>query len=382
MVSQKKLGIRIGLKNKRGWIRIAEAAMAILLLASTILILITRQAEQNSISEDMYNLQQLILDEAAKNLSVRNAVLNSATSSDLNLVQDFVSERMPLGIDFNISVCNPAGPCNVETPVMNEEIYVADMLISSTLQQYGNPLTGQSKKLKIVSWISSGGTARRGYGPTNTVIVYLFDEGIGSGSMIVHDSSGNSFNGEIICEPTCASWVAGIYGSALKFDGNNFVNITTLPEITRALTIEAWIKPDSITPEDGIIMKPYYSNQDNLPNMIYGITISPTNSVRFSVAINGIRYDVDSPNAIPLDWTFVTGMYDTSSSKLRLYINGQWVADTPTAGGPLDTNNLPVWIGKGKVVGMAGMFKGTIDNLKVYSKALSATEVANHYGPS
>lgn len=128
-------------KDKKAWIRIAEAAIAIMLLASVILVLMTRQARPKDIAGAMYKLQHTILDEASRNESVRNAVL----SGQVPTINSFIQERLPGGFGFNISICNPGERCNAEVP--EKEIYVDDIIISSTLQQY-NP-----KKLKFYAWI-------------------------------------------------------------------------------------------------------------------------------------------------------------------------------------------------------------------------------------
>lgn len=348
--------------DKKGWIRIAEAAIAIMILASVILVLIARQGEEKGIGEEMYRLQHLILEEAAKNESVRDAVLNSR---NLSLIDDFIGERMPVGIDFNITVCNPAGTCTVGTPTVNKELYADDILISSTLQQY------QPKKLKIISWISGGETIRKRYGATNAVIIYYFDEGLGS---IVRDSSGNSFNGEMKGSPL-PQWVLGKAGYALQFDGANYVNITSLPEVIDAITIEAWIKPNSLSEDDAIVMKPHIS--DAQPKSMYALKIGKTDSLRFSVTIKGNNYFIDSPdNSLKTDeWQHVAGVYD--GAKIKVYINGAERASVAISGA-IDTNLMPLWIAKGKVNGAGNSFKGAIDSLRIYSKALTPTEILEH----
>jgi hypothetical protein len=128
--------------DKKAWIRIAESAIAIMLLASVILVLIAQQAKPKDIADTMYRLQHTILDEASKDDSVRAAVLTGNTS----LVESFIKERLPAGFGFNISICAPAEECEAEVP--DKDIYVDDILISSTLQQY------QPRKLKFYIWIT------------------------------------------------------------------------------------------------------------------------------------------------------------------------------------------------------------------------------------
>jgi len=349
------------IKNKRGWIRIAEASTAIMILASVIIVLLARQVEKKGFGEDMYKLQQLILEEAVKNESVRDAVLNSR---NLYLVDNFISERMPIGIEFNVSICNPSGICNVGTTAGNSEIYVNDILISSLLEQY------QPRKLKMISWLSEGKAIERQYGSAgDTIIIYYIDEGAGN---IVRDSSGNSLNGEVI---GTYNWVAGKSGYALKFDGSNYVNMS-LPEIRDAITIEAWINPTALNNGDVIIMKPFIS--DASPMRVYGLSVGNSRRLRFSIAINNNSYYTETwNNGLKTgQWQHIAGVYD--GSRIRVYVNGAEKASRIVSG-KIDTNSKPIWIAKGRVVGMTNSFKGSVDNVRIYKKALTSTEILQHY---
>ena len=351
------------LKNKKGWIRIAEASIAVMILASVIIVLLARQVEKKGFGEDMYKLQQLILEEAAKNESVRDSVLNSR---NLYLIDNFIAERMPIGIEFNVSICNPSGICNVETTAGNSEIYANDVLISSLLEQY------QPKKLKMISWLGEGKAIKREYGGAgDTIIIYYIDEGAGN---IVRDSSGNSFNGEVI---GTYNWVAGKSGYALKFDGTNYINMS-LPEIREKITIEAWINPTSLTNGDVIIMKPFIS--DASPMRVYGLSIGTSGSkrLRFSIAINNNSYytETDNNGLKTGQWQHVAGVYD--GTRIKVYVNGA-EKKSRTISGKIDTNSMPVWIAKGRVSSMTNSFKGSVDTVMIYKKALTSTEILQHW---
>jgi hypothetical protein len=131
------------MKNKKAWIRIAEAAIAIMLLASVILVIIGQQAEKQDIGEAMYNLQHKILDEASKNDTIRDAILSENTG----MVKAFIKERISIGLNFTIQICNLNDACTIELP--GKELYVDDVLISSTLQEYAL----EPKKLRFFVWI-------------------------------------------------------------------------------------------------------------------------------------------------------------------------------------------------------------------------------------
>ncbi|MFH0831378.1 MAG: hypothetical protein V1886_00715 [archaeon] len=129
------------MKSKKAWIRIAEAAIAIIMLASIILMLIGKQAEKNDLGESMYKIQHSILDEAARNETVRSAALSGNDA----VVKSFITERMPPGINFTVKICGLAGQCSIELP--EKEVYVDDILVSSTMIHY------EPRKLRFFAWI-------------------------------------------------------------------------------------------------------------------------------------------------------------------------------------------------------------------------------------
>jgi hypothetical protein len=77
------------------------------------------------------------------------------------------------------------------------------------------------------------------------------------------------------------------------------------------------------------------------------------------------------PTANPVNaWTHVALTYDGSA--LRLFVNGTQVA-TRSVGGTIQSSTNPLWIGGNQPYGE--YFTGLIDEVRVYSRALSATEV-------
>jgi len=83
---------------------------------------------------------------------------------------------------------------------------------------------------------------------SNLAGLWRFDEGT---ETTAYDSSGNNNTGTLVNNP---QWVAGKFGSALSFDGNDsYVNCEENVDITTAITIEAWIKPSAFTDYDAIV---------------------------------------------------------------------------------------------------------------------------------
>src|SRR3954468_13851083 len=88
--------------------------------------------------------------------------------------------------------------------------------------------------------------------PPGLVSAYSFNEGTGTA---VTDVSGNSNNGTI----SNATWSAsGKYGSALSFNGSTSrVDIpdSASLDLTSGLTMEAWVRPTTLTAWRTVLMK-------------------------------------------------------------------------------------------------------------------------------
>lgn len=192
-----------------------------------------------------------------------------------------------------------------------------------------------------------------------------FDENSGT---TTGDSSGNGNDGTI----NGATWTTGKCGSALSFNGvNNYVEVpdNNSLHISDGITIEAWIKPTDTAQWRTIISKFVGSRKD-----IYFFLYSG----KLGVALDGPQSSDWKPN-VPIStgtWTHVSVTYD--GSHLRLFKNGAEAASKGASGSlSLATNTNPLYIGKNTKWGE--YFKGSIDEVRIYERALSPEEIKAHY---
>jgi chitodextrinase len=192
---------------------------------------------------------------------------------------------------------------------------------------------------------------------------YGFEEGTG---VTVLDVSGNSNTGSI----SGASWTAaGKNGSALSFDGVNdrvFVASSSSLNVTTALTVEAWVFPTAaqggwrtvVQKEVDAYLLHASSNAGAL---------RPAAGGTYAGAVSSFS----APSAIAVNaWTHLAQTYD--GSIVRMYINGVQVASAAHSGA-LETNNNPLSIGGTAAYGE--YFLGRIDDVRIYSRVLSAAEI-------
>ncbi len=167
------------------------------------------------------------------------------------------------------------------------------------------------------------------------------------------------------------SYVTGKNDQALGVSGSGRLVVpdNSSLDITDAITLSAWIQP-SAKGTQYFMTKKGKSGTD-------GFELSLSNSgtifVRFNETSSGNSYRVDSTTKYATNgqtWIHVAATYDGTT--IKLYINGQ-LEGSKNANFKIATNTLPLSIGSGEN-GYRGM-QGAIDDARIYSRALSASEV-------
>lgn len=131
--------------NKKGWIRITEAVVAILIMASVLIVLYTNEVPQISYSEYVYELQVRLLTDVADNPVLRNATLYSNETYIQEALRNYFRDSIPSNFNYSILVCNLSVVCNYALDV-SQEIYVEERIISSNLERY------DPKLLRLYVW--------------------------------------------------------------------------------------------------------------------------------------------------------------------------------------------------------------------------------------
>ncbi len=172
---------------------------------------------------------------------------------------------------------------------------------------------------------------------------------------------------------------AGKIGNAFSFNGTNqFANMGSVIPTTgiSAMTISAWVKNAGGTNIQGIAG--WWNGSNGI-----GISSNPSGAgTIYFVAGAGSSY---GQVAIPTsDWTYITLVYDGSltgdSNRLKGYVNGvQQTLSFPSGSIPSSfstSGDLVI----GKTDNFTDRYwKGKIDEVKIYSRALNNTEVQRQY---
>ena len=214
-------------------------------------------------------------------------------------------------------------------------------------------------------------------GEEGLVALWHFDEGSGSTTA---DASGNRKDGELKDGAVFDS--SGVSGSALSINGEGHVLVPaggSLDNINKSISIEAWVKPSQIGTKRNIILSEWDGAADQRAYVMY---IDTDGKLDIMLSANGAVDAVDIASPTPIEankWSYVVATSDGDS--LRMYING--VEDTVAAApSSIFVPNTPLYIGDwgwGGVADNTEQYTGLLDEIAMYSYALSADTVLAHY---
>lgn len=205
--------------------------------------------------------------------------------------------------------------------------------------------------------------------PLGLVSYWSFNDGAGSAAL---DFGGLGKTGKLEGSASFAvpSWVNGRVGSALRFNRRNYVSASYTDTI--ASSYAAWIYLDG-TPlaYDCVIAK------NETATRYFTILLKVDRRLAmYAYATANVSYDNGTSGVIPLKtWTHVALTYN-SSDGLRGYVNG--VQDgTAAANGNLAVGSTFLTIGSyyPNYVNGDRFFSGSIDDVRVYNRVLTNSEV-------
>jgi hypothetical protein len=186
-----------------------------------------------------------------------------------------------------------------------------------------------------------------------------------------------------------AAFAPGMVGQAFAFDGDgDYVKVPRAPnlDVGDQLTIDLWMKADPSNLMEGCC-------QGLVTTDFYEFAIAPgAGSISGVMLMVAADYWVHSSDLgeggyplVPGEWYHVAGVYDGSS--IKFYVNGQLVVDPPIQTGSitpmLETSFLAIGSEDGRtnepdLIGER-YFHGLIDEVELYNRALSVTEIQAIY---
>jgi glucose/arabinose dehydrogenase len=208
----------------------------------------------------------------------------------------------------------------------------------------------------------------------------------------VIDTSGSGFNGRAVNGAVTANTSPARTGNPGtcrygSFDGVNDYLDEGAPQITftNKFTVMAWVRWNG-TPSTGNNWANIVSNNSNITGDLGQFWLQHSDgNAQYEFAVQttaGRTYTTTtSPAAAPVagQWQFVTGVYDGATAKL--YVNGTQVASVNVTGNliaprPEFQLNIGRWAFNSQNF---RAFKGDIDEVQLYSTALTAAQVTTAY---
>jgi hypothetical protein len=198
------------------------------------------------------------------------------------------------------------------------------------------------------------------------------DEGTGTQTA---DASGNGNTGSLVGDTT---WLpAAEHGAGLSFDGSGdsveSVSSSSLDIGGIAITVSFWAWVDDSTGSDMVFLaKPWTVGTQALPHYQYAVEFDTQAKAAdfFLGTTAGVRLGPYSMTVTPGTWVNVAFSYD--GSFVRGYRDGV-LALTSAASDSIGQRATPLRLGV-DAIGAQG-FKGRLDDVRIYSRALSAAEI-------
>ncbi len=168
--------------------------------------------------------------------------------------------------------------------------------------------------------------------------------------------------------------VSGKVGQAYSFDGLDDIVTVADPDLIEdisSMTVSAWVKSSTISnagSTKGIVTQSIGANDP------FALVFFSDNKFAFQVNTGStVRADADAVLA-DLNWHHYVGVYD--GSKAILYIDGVAQADQPAQTGNIIPSANPITFG---AYDSGTFFQGDIDEVRIYPRALPASEVGQLY---
>jgi hypothetical protein len=187
-----------------------------------------------------------------------------------------------------------------------------------------------------------------------------------TGGAVIRDASGSGLNGT-----ASNTWPtgAGKFGGALRFNGSSsWITVADNDklDLSTRMTLEAWVKPaNAMSSWRSILVK------ERTGGLSYGLYANTNTNQPAGLAHTSAEFDTRGGSRLPVNtWSHLAVTYD--GSYLRLFVNGVQISARALTGsmvagtGALRIGGNSIW---------SEWFNGLVDEVRVYNRALTATEI-------
>jgi len=260
-------------------------------------------------------------------------------------------------------------------PIGQQELKIIYLPTADTLRNFvcitpGSDLYSEYRLASDV-WVASVSAPTPESGP---IAHWKLDDGNGNTAT---DDTDNNNDGTLQNMIPGHDWVTGHLDLCLDFDGyNDHVEVSYDPlfDLADAYTICGWFQIDWGNRND---YRSIISKEVTYTDRNWWVCVRGNGTLWWKLSMGGMQISIN-PSDIVADgtWHHFAAVFDGDAQTCNLYIDGTVpTGGTVTGISYADTQNRPVYIGDGYTSGRD--FKGLIDDIRIYDRALSASEVAD-----
>ncbi len=195
------------------------------------------------------------------------------------------------------------------------------------------------------------------------------------------DANANDFVGSNDGTVTGASLSSGYINGSYEFDGtSDYVNLGTGITPTSAITISSWIYKNTTGSTEFIAGKWLWESPD-VNGRSYALYVL-NDKLRFTISSDGTDpntgYAESSTTLSSGQWYHVVGTFD--GSNIRVYVDGTLLGTTAKSSGISNENAVGTYLGiQNGGATPSSYFNGKIDEVFIYNKSLTTTQINQLY---
>ena len=171
----------------------------------------------------------------------------------------------------------------------------------------------------------------------------------------------------------------GVTNSAYEFDGDDYIEVLDAPllNITEKITISVWVKAS--TPSEAYA-RMVSKCQSGVGNRQYNLALDETGSLARTVVDTETSPTIDiiGQNIIDNNWHNIVMTFD-SDKAIKLYVDTN-LQDIVTVNSGLVSRSSNLVFGGIAHTPQDQSFRGTIDDIRIYNRALCEEEIFELYG--
>ncbi|MEQ9307194.1 MAG: LamG-like jellyroll fold domain-containing protein, partial [Marinoscillum sp.] len=211
---------------------------------------------------------------------------------------------------------------------------------------------------------------------------------VNKGMLVHYPFSGNADNAVssdyhgVVSGATLTNGFDGTAGSAYEFDGNDHITIGQLGLDKESFAIAFWVNRDESTTRGEILGQRQFCTGSDFMEISASYNV---NTGKYEVVLvtaknsGGFQSYSVRAEITPGEWAHIVAERDAKDGVLRMYKNGALVSEAAYSSSYSILNDATMAIGGGNAcigVDGRGRFRGSLDDLRIYRRAIHPDEVA------